>query len=70
MLSYSDFVSDLAHVEGKRTLLATSGDGTLSAIDLRTQKVRPHVTSTPGRSCSLPPRILLDAHPGAHSRIG
>ena len=36
---HSDFVSDLAHAEGKRALLATSGDGTLSVMDLRSSKV-------------------------------
>ena len=36
---HSDFVSDFAHVERRRALLATSGDGTLSVMDLRSGKV-------------------------------
>lgn len=36
---HTDFVSDFAVHEPKQMLLAVSGDGTLSAMDLRNKKV-------------------------------
>ena len=39
--AHTDFVSDLALHEPRQTLLAVSGDGTLTATDLRTNKARP-----------------------------
>lgn len=36
---HTDYVSDLTLHDGSGTLLATSGDGTLSVNDLRTLKV-------------------------------
>ena len=40
--AHTDFVSDFALHEPRQTLLAVSGDGTLTATDLRTNKVRWH----------------------------
>ena len=37
---HTDFVSDFAVHEPRQMLLAVSGDGTLSATDLRNTKVR------------------------------
>ncbi|KIM27924.1 hypothetical protein M408DRAFT_329837 [Serendipita vermifera MAFF 305830] len=42
---HTDYISDFAWLSGKRHLVATSGDGTLSVIDVRSNKTKPFAQS-------------------------
>ncbi|KAB5588568.1 hypothetical protein CTheo_7993 [Ceratobasidium theobromae] len=42
---HSDFISDFLWLQDKKQLVATSGDGTLSVLDVRTNKTKPFAQS-------------------------
>ncbi|KAI5121586.1 hypothetical protein M0805_009457 [Coniferiporia weirii] len=49
-----DFISDFMWIEGKRQLVVTSGDGTLSVIDVRASKPKPNSNSKSAPTTTTP----------------